>query len=161
MEWGPIFEILRESLALILLFFVLLAYTMIRGIHALVSIVLGLYIALLISLKFPYYDALYSLTEGDGSNTLLSILLFFVFTFIGTAIFRRLLPGGYDDSTFDQFGKKLLFAFLAAALIMTYSYHVLPITTYVEPGTSVSLLFAPEENFFWWLIIPLIALFLL
>lgn len=160
MEWSPILEILRESIAFILLVLALLAYTMTRGLHSLVALILGLYIALLISLKFPYYDALYGLTDGEKSNAILAILFFALITVLATILFGRLLSGGYDESALDAFWKKFLFALFGAALIMTYSYHVLPITTFVEPG-PVGLLFAPEANFFWWLIIPLMLLFLL
>lgn len=155
-----ILTLLRESLVLIVVVLALLMYTMVRGRHALVSVILGLYIALLISLKFPYYDELHALTSSSGSDPVLNIILFALFTLFGTFLFQRLLPDDAYEAPFEQFGRKLLLALLGAGLIMAYSYHVLPITTLIEPGTPASMLFAPEGNFFWWLIIPLLTLFL-
>ena len=40
-----------------------------------------------------------------------------------------------------------------------YSYHALPVTDLITPGSPIQALFAPEQHFFWWLLIPLIAIF--
>lgn len=42
---------------------------------------------------------------------------------------------------------------------MIFSFHALPVTDIITPGTHIQSLFAPAENFFRWLILPLISLF--
>ncbi len=161
MELNTFIVLIKESLVLIAVVSALLLYAILRGQYALVGIILGLYIALLVSIKFPYYDKLYALAPAEGSEALLSLIMFAVLTFIVTVILKRHLPYDGNEPPFEAFGKKLLLALVGAALIMAYSYHVLPVTTFVEPGTPVSMLFAPESNFFWWLIAPLGVLLLI
>ena len=161
MDLGSTILLLQESLVLILVFLGLLTYAMVRGRQALVSLILGLYLALLISIKFPYYDFILNTSRTDRiDDTLLIIVIFVLFAVIGTFLFERLIADGLEESTFEGFHIKLLLALGGAALIMAFSYHVIPITTLIDPGTPVGTLFAPPENFFWWLIVPLIILLL-
>jgi hypothetical protein len=55
--------------------------------------------------------------------------------------------------------KKILLACMATILVMIFSFHALPVTEIITPGTPIQSLFAPEQNFFWWLILPLVVLF--
>ena len=160
MDFASTVTLLQESLVLILVFLGLLAYAIIRGRQALISLILGLYLALLISLKFPYYDSILNASQTDRiSDALLIIIVFVIFAAIGTFLFERLMGNDFDEGAFESFHTKILLAIGGATLIMAFSYHVIPITTLIDPGTPVSALFAPPENFFWWLIVPLIILF--
>jgi hypothetical protein len=42
---------------------------------------------------------------------------------------------------------------------MAFSYHVLPVTSIIDPGSAINRLFGPAEYFFWLMIIPFIGLF--
>jgi hydrogenase-4 membrane subunit HyfE len=128
-----------------------------KGKYALVNIILSLYLALLIALKFPYYDIILR-GEHTTTNALTSIALFLVLTFLGAWLMRRLIPGDDYERTFESFSMKFILALMATVLVMAYSYHVLPVTDFITPGSPIQSLFAPEEHFFWWLILPLIAL---
>ncbi len=152
---------IQSALVPLLTFVALLLFTIVRGRRAITSLILGLYFALLISLKFPYYDQIYSFAGKMLSEAVLSIIVFAVFTTLFSLLMDRLLFYRIDESAFEGFGKKLFLALLATMLVMLYSYHVLPITTLIDPGFPANLLFAPEEYFFWWLIVPLVGLFFL
>lgn len=155
-------RILQESLYWIVVFSVFLGYAMVRGKQSLINLILGLYFALLISLKFPYYDFILGQTADDGlGDSIIMIALFAAFTFAGTFLFSRLMPRDFDDSAFRSFGKKFLFAAMGSILVMAFSYHVLPITDLVTPGSPIQALFGPEDRFFWWLLLPLVGLFFL
>lgn len=150
----------KEFLVLILVFGALLAYAIVRGRRALVALILGLYLALLISLKFPYYETLYNLTGRTGNTvSILTIVIFAIFTGIGALLFERLLWRDYEESAFESISKKVILAVLGAILVMAYSYHVLPITNIFDPGSAISTLFGPPQYFFWLMIIPLLGLF--
>lgn len=156
----PILSIAREFLVLILVFGALFAYALLRGKHALTALILGLYLALLISLKFPYYNAIYDLVARGGKTTpILTIAIFAVFTGMGTFLFEHLLWHDYEESAFEDISKKVILALLGTVLVMAYTYHVLPVTTIFDPGSSVAMLFAPPEYFFWLMLLPLIGLF--
>jgi len=54
----------------------------------------------------------------------------------------------------------LLLAVAGTILIMVFSFHVLPVTEFLTPGTPIQSLFAPAQYFFWWLLVPFVILYL-
>ena len=162
MDTGAIIAFFQESLFFILVFGAFLAYAMVRSTQSLVNLILGLYLALLISIEFPYYELILG-GAGDSasSKSVLMLAVFAVFTILATLLFARLMPTDSFEPAFEGFSRKVLFATGATILIMTYSYNVLPVTDLITPGTPIQYLFEPANNFFWWLLIPLVLLFLL
>ncbi len=159
MDTGTIISLIQESLFMIIVFGAFLGYSMMRGRQSLINLILGLYLALLISLNFPYYN--FFLTESNSSNAVIMIIIFVAFTILGTILFGKLMPFGSDEPAFEGFNIKILFAIMGSILVMAYSYNALPVTDLITPGSPIQSLFAPEANFFWWLILPLIGLFFL
>jgi hydrogenase-4 membrane subunit HyfE len=88
------------------------------------------------------------------------MLFFALFTAFGSILFERLLSRLLDESAIEGIGKKVILSILATALVMSYSYHVLPITNLIDPGARIGALFAPQEYFFWWLLLPLVGIML-
>lgn len=158
MDITAVFVGLTKELAVLLIIFgALLAYAVVRGQRALLSLVLGLYIALLISVEFPYYASLTGATSLM-SETAIRMFLFAVFTAFGSFLFERLLSRLLDETALEGVGKKVILSILATTLVMSYSYHVLPITDMIDPGAKIGALFAPQEYFFWWLLLPLVGI---
>ena len=87
------------------------------------------------------------------------MLMFAVFTALGTILFEKILSRLLDETAFEGIWKKLVLAVLGTTLLMAYSYHVLPVTQFIDPGTQIAQVFAPQAYFFWWLILPLLGLF--
>lgn len=158
--YAHIVAYLQSALVPILTFVALLLFGVIRGRRAITSLILGLYLALLISIKFPYYKAI-----GEAvtflNETTLSLIIFAVFTAFSALLMDRLLFYRIDETAFEGFGKKAVLALLGTVLIMAYSYHVLPLSNLIDPGMPAHMLFAPEEHFFWWLVGPLVVLFVM
>lgn len=159
MDFSAIIGSLQNALIPLITFVVLLIYTMVRGRRAMTSLILGLYFALLISLKFPYYAKIRESVGGALSETTISIAVFILFTALFSILMDRLLFYRVDETAFAGLWKKVLLALFATVLVMAYSYHVLPITQLIDPGSSAQYLFAPPQYFFWWLIAPLVGLF--
>lgn len=153
MEGAAVIAFLKEILFLLVVLGVILTYGMMRGRQSLINLILALYFALLLSLEFPYYDRI-------ADTALIKIAVFGIFTFLSLLVFNRLMPRDYE-STFEEFGKKLLYAFLATVLVMIFSFNVLPVTEFITPGSPLQTLFGSTEYFFWWLLLPMIGLFLL
>ena len=151
----------HESLFVILVFLGFLVYSLIKGRQTLINVILGLYLGLLISLEFPYYDWLFAQTASAKGEAMMMVGLFIVFTLASIYLFGKLMPREYDERIFESFGKKLIFALIGTALVMAYSYHALPITELIDPGSPMQQLFGHPETFFWWLIAPLVVLLLL
>ena len=158
MGTGLFVSFIHELLYLIVVFGVFITLALMKGRYAIINIIFGLYLALLISLKFPYFD--FFLNAGSPkSNAVVMIVIFGIFTILGIILFRRHVPGDDYESAFQHFWTKLLLAGMATILVMAYSYQALPVTELFTPGSPIQRLFGPEDNFFWWLILPLITLF--
>lgn len=156
---ASVVALIRELAVILALFGALLMYAFMRGRRAVMCLILGLYIALLISLTFPYNDALVAFVAqvGAGAN-IAAIIVFAFFALLGSMLFNRLLEDEYDMSAFEDIAKKVLLAALGTILLIAFSYHVLPISGMIDPDGVLSAFFAPESHFFWLLIIPLIGL---
>jgi len=161
MDTSVVISFLQESLFIIVVFCGFLLFAMVRGRQALTNLILGLYLALLISLEFPYYTPVLRETGGESGSPMIMILIFAAFTILATIFFGRLMPRDYGEPAFERFNIKIVLAALGTILLMAYSYHVLPVTELITPGSPIRALFAPEAHFFWWLILPLVILFFL
>lgn len=147
----------KDVTILLLVFGALFAYSLVRGQRALLSLILGLYLALLISLEFPYYEAVGNALTFLAPHTL-KMILFGLFTAFGSFVFERLLSRLFDFNAVESFWRRIVLSMLATALIMAFSYHVLPITDLIDPGAKVGAIFSSDKSFFWWLIAPLIGI---
>ncbi len=148
----------KDLTLLFIVFGALFAYSLVRGQRSLLSVVLGLYLALLISLEFPYYEKLLQVMTF-AKEAVVRITLFAIFTAFTSVIFERILSRLIDESAIEGIRKKVVLSILGTALIMAYCYHVIPITEVIDPGARVGALFAPQEYFFWWLLLPLFGIF--
>jgi hypothetical protein len=157
MSTGDLLLLIQEFAYLLGVFGFFIIYSIVRGRQAVINLVIGLYFALLISLEFPYYKLF--LGEGEG-DAFLRVAIFAVFTVISTILIARLMPQPFKEKKFESFGKKLLLSIGGTILVMVFSFHVLPVTEFVTPGTPIQAIFAPAEYFFWWLLAPLIFLYL-
>jgi hypothetical protein len=158
MDTGSLATFIHESLFLIITYSFFLAIALMKGRYAIVNIIFALYLALLVSLKFPYFSFFLN-GAGASSNAMVIIVIFVFFTIVGIMLFRRHIPGDDYEGAFQHFWKKLMLAAMATILVMAYSYQALPVTDLITPGSPIQSLFAPEDSFFWWLIIPIIGLF--
>ncbi|MEZ4104588.1 MAG: hypothetical protein R3B60_04885 [Candidatus Paceibacterota bacterium] len=158
MDTATILHFLSEFAYLLVVFFAFLSLTIIFGRQMVINIIFGLYLALLITIQFPYYDKVLNGLENTVAIAITKLAFFAVVTVLTTLLFKRLMPEEYDENKFESFGKKILLAVLATVLVMIFSFNVLPVTELLTPGTPIQSLFAPQEFFFWWLLLPLLLL---
>lgn len=159
MELAAVLGFLKESIYLLIVFAVFMLFAIKRGRQTVTNIILGLYLALLISIQFPFYDSIFSSTTTAESEAAVKLVLFAFFTFVATMLFSRILPREYDETAMEGFGRKLVLAAAGTILVMIFSYHVLPVTEFIHPGSPINYLFGSSENFFYWLLVPLIILY--
>lgn len=149
-----------SEIAYFLVFFgIFLFLAIFKGRQAVINVIFSLYLALLLSLEFPFYESLlsgFTTSQGVASGQLVIFLLFTVAFYFLT---KRLMPDEFREKKFESFGKKALLALSATILVMIFSFQVLPVTEFLTPGTPIQSLFAPEGYFFWWLLLPIIVLF--
>lgn len=158
MDTTTILHFLSESAYLLVVFFVFLSLVVFSGRQMLINLIFGLYLALLIVIQFPYYDQVLGGLEKASVVATAKLVFFAIVTILTTLLFKRVMPEEYDENKLESFGKKFLLAVSATILVMIFSFNVLPVTEFLTPGTPIQSLFAPQEFFFGWLILPLILL---
>ena len=152
---------ISEIAYFLIVFGVLFAFAIFKGRQAIINIIVALYLALLISIEFPYYDQVLGSITGAMSVSAAKLSIFLVFTLLMTILCFRIMPDEFREMKLESLRKKFTYALLATVLVMIFSFNVLPVTEFLTPGTPLQTLFAPQEYFFWWLILPLIGLFIL
>ncbi len=140
---------------------VLFGFSLFKGRQAIINIIFALYLALLISVEFPFYTQVLGSLGGAVSISMAKMVIFVIFSILATILCFRIMPDEFRESKLESFTKKFTLSLCATVLIMVFSFHVLPVTEFLTPGTPIQSLFAPAEYFFWWLILPLVALFIL
>ncbi len=161
MDWAYVLDFIYEISYFLTVLGVFLMWATFKGRQAMINVIFGLYFALLIFDHFPYTGYL---TENLGSSLAQSIgnlTVFAIFTILMTWLAARVMPEEFRERKFESLHKKFLLAGAASVLVMAFSFHVLPVTELLTPGTPLQTLFAPEGFFFWWLMLPLGVLFIL
>lgn len=160
MDTSSILTIAQESLYMIVVFVGFFAYTFMFGRQSITNVILGLYFALLISVEFPYYNVLLGSASSEQVKSIFMLVVFILFTICATILFARLMPREYSEKKLEGFWKKILLAVSATVLVMTFSYHALPVTDLITPGSPIQYLFGSQSSFFYWLLAPIIVLFI-
>ena len=143
---------------MLVVFLIFLGFAVFFGRQFLINIICGLYLALLINLQFPYFDIILGDLKQPAVLALAKLFIFSITLILTTLLFKRIMPGEFLENKFESFHKKIALALGATILIMIFSFNVLPVTEFLTPGTPIQSLFAPEEWFFWWLLVPLVIL---
>ncbi len=159
MDTAILMTFLQESLFMVVVLGGFLFYAIIQGRQAITNLILGLYFALLFSIEFPYYEILLGGASSERTQSLLMVGVFTFFALIATILFARLMPREYSEKKFESLWQKILLSVGATVLVMSFSYHALPITEFITPGSPIQYLFGSEESFFMWLTAPILILF--
>ena len=157
---GYVVTFLSEFAYFIAVFVLFFLLALLKGRQALMNVIIGLYFALLISLKFPSYDFLFGGLTTTQSVAAGQLGFFALVTLLTTALCFRIMPDEFKEKRFESLGRKLLLTFGATTLVMLFSFDVLPVTEFLTPGTPIQSLFAPEVYYFWWLLVPLVILYI-
>lgn len=159
MDWAYILNFIYEIAYFLAVFGFFLAFSIFKGRQAIMNVIIGLYLALLISIEFPAYDRIFSGLESSESQASAKLLFFLFITALTTTLCYRIMPDEFRENRFESLWRKGLLSLGATILIMTFSFNVLPVTEFLQPGTPLQSLFAPESYFFWWLLAPLVFLY--
>jgi hypothetical protein len=160
MDWSYLLNFLAEAAYFLVTFSFFFFFSILKGRQSLINLTMGLYLALLISIQFPNYDFIFGGLEGSVSLALAKLGFFLIISLLTTLLCYRIMPDEFREEKFESLGKKALLAIGATILIMIFSFHVLPVTEFLTPGTPIQSLFSPEIYFFWWLLVPLVILYI-
>lgn len=148
-----------DIIGIFVVFVALIFYNIRYGKGRSIALILSLYVALLLFTRFPFLAEIIS--EGGDATTLLlqKAGVFIGFVILAHIILRRLVFAEFPMDKFKRFLQSSLLALAALALLLAFSYHVLPVTDVVAFSDPVRTLFADSQFFFWWLVGPLVLLF--
>lgn len=127
------------------------------GKGSIIALVLSLYVALLSYIHFPFKEQFLLFGVDEFRVFISNIVLFGLFTIIIYSVIRRVFYAEFPTRSRRRFTQAFLLSLGGTALLIAFSYHVLPITTVYDFGASIDALFAPSSFFFWWLIAPLVV----
>ena len=159
MDWTFILNFLSEMAYLLIVLGLFLTFAVFKGRQAIMNVMFGLYLALLMTIQFPLFDEMLGGLESSGSIAVAKLVFFIVVTLMTTRLCYRVMPEEFYENRFESFGKKLLLASGATMLVMAFSFNVLPVTELMTASTPIQALFATEAYFFWWLLAPLVFLY--
>ncbi|MCA9357138.1 hypothetical protein H6784_01000 [Candidatus Nomurabacteria bacterium] len=159
MSWIYVFDFLTEIAFLLLVFTLALCFAIFVGRQAIMNLIFGLYLALLISIEFPYYDTIFKGLTSDHTQAGAKLGFFLFITTLTTTLCYRVMPSEFREKRFESIPKKAILALAATILVMIFSFNVLPVTEFLTPSTPIQSLFAPEAYYFWWLLAPLVVLY--
>lgn len=158
-DWSYLADLASELTYLLAIFGVFFLIALWKGRQAIINIIVGLYLGLFVTLEFPYTDLLAARIDSATMLAIAKLALFTFMTTLATIIVVRVMPDEFREKRLESLPKKLLLVGAATVLVMVFSFHGLPVTELLTPGTPIQSLFAPEQYFFWWLIMPLAALY--
>ena len=145
---------------LMVIFFFIAAgffYGISSGKKKLIAALFSLYVSGLVFANFSYLDFV---VKG---RTLLEVFLFRSLTFavliiLLALLFNRILSRD-DSSGTRQWWQVFLLSFLEVGLLMSFIFQLLPAKELFTFSPVVKNIFASSGAFFWWLTLPLVALF--
>ena len=156
MELATVFDLIRESFFVLLVFTVFLVYVTTRGRQALINLIFGLYLGLFFTQNAPI-----SIIRNDGTleSAFVSLVLFVSITVGATVVVSRIMPLPFREKKSESLGKKIFLVTAATILVMLYSFHILPIEQLVSIQSPISSIWRQEDAFFWWLVVPFLLLY--
>jgi hypothetical protein len=160
MDTANLLHTLSQSayfLAVVLFF---LGLGVFKGRQALINVTCGLYFALLVSIHFPYHDKITSGIQSTTIEAAIKLAFFISLTFVFTKLFKRLMPSEYQEGKFESLHKKILLAAGASILVLAFSFNILPVGELLTTETPIQMLFSTDHLFFWWLLLPIVFLYI-
>lgn len=158
MDFHFVLSLLSELTYILIVGGVFCTYAVFSGRQAIINVIISLYLALLLYLQFPYQTLVQNYFTAPLWQSIAQLGLFFVFFVFCFVMTKRVMPSEFREKRFESFTKKIILGCAATVLVMIFSFHVLPITELLHPGTPIQSLFAPDILYFWWLLLPLIVL---
>ncbi|MCH7529864.1 hypothetical protein IIB50_01980 [Patescibacteria group bacterium] len=130
------------------------------GKRSMIAVMLSLYAAYALFAVFPYEDYITSLIVEEIHPLLLSVGVFLVLFIVFSLVIHRVVCAEYTSSGIRRWFEAAILSTVTTAFLLALSYHVFPIEELYDFGAPIDALFATEELFFWWLIVPFFGIFI-
>ncbi len=132
-------------------------YGISAGKTRIVSLLFSFYVAGFLFENFYYLDGI--VKGGSLIEVFLSrVFLFFLAVLALNALFSRYIESHREEAE-KNWWHVLLLSFLSTGLLFSYLFHLFPARDIFTFSPIVRGFFASDAAFFWWLTLPLVALF--
>ena|SRR3989344_945550 len=153
-------ELSIASIVVIVTTAILFVFAIYYGKDRMIAFLISLYIGLLVFLNFPYTEKVLLIRDSEIGILFSNGLIYLVFVILSFLLLERLVWAEYPPSTSRRFIEAFVFSISGAAFLLSFAYHILPIASAYTFVTPIELLFAPSQFFFWWLLLPLVSIFI-
>ncbi len=133
-------------------------YGVSAGKTKLISFLFSLYISGFLFENFYYLDHLVN-GETVIETFFARVFIFLLIVLALNSLFSRFIEVHHDSSE-ENWWHILLLSFLASGLLFSYLFHIFPARDIFTFSPVIQNIFASNVAFFWWLTLPLVALFL-
>ena len=146
---------------LVVLFFIAAGffYGISAGKTKLIAVLFSLYVSATVFKNLSYLDFL---TKGRSlfGTFLVRGAVFAILVLLLIILFNKFLSRDYTSGT-RVWWQIFLLSFLEVGLLMSLIFQLLPVKNLFAFSPVVENIFASSKAFFWWLILPLVALFVI
>lgn len=146
-------------LAIIFGFFI--AFSIYFGKSKLVSIIFSFYPALLIFENFPFFKQIDSLSDSLLGIFLIKLAVFLVPVIFIYFILNKAILIEWSYSKIWGFAQSVLLSLIALSLSLILVCKIIPIEGIYSFSQPVVSLFNSQSLLFWWLLVPLVAIFVM
>lgn len=161
MDWSLIISYINGGTYFLVFFGIFFLLSILKGRQAVINITIGIYLALLLSLKFPNKDVLFADFNSDLTLFVAKITSFAFVCLFTIFLCHRIMPDEFKEEKFESIFKKMFLSFGATILVVSTSFQLLPTSEIFNLGASLTPLFSPENFYFWWLLLPLVILYVM
>lgn len=161
MSWTEIVSYVNGATLLFAVFALFLFFSIFKGRQTIINITIGLYLALLISIEFPNKDILLGKFDGGTSLILAKIASFTFISLFTTFLCYRIMPSEFREEKFESIFKKIFLSIGATILTITIIFQFLASNELINSTSSLASTFSSSEIYFWWLLLPLVVLYIM
>lgn len=148
-----------DFLVVLILFAVVLAFAFRSGRRGIIALTFSTYIGITLYNIFPYKEMILGWTTQPLTSLILLVAMVLIFIAVPYLILKRIIVTEFLGRGKLFFSAVL--SFLITTTLLASAYHLLPVREYYVFTPALDRLFMPEEFLFWWLIAPIVALWLL
>jgi len=158
--WSTVTSLSIDFFILLAIFLFFILYAFYFGKERIITFILSLYVAAFLFPIFPYIESVLIFTDSPLQVVLSKVSIFVAFALVANIIIGRFTFSEFSRNTFYGWFETFLLSFSATALLLVFSYHILPITEVYDFNPYLDIIFEPAKYLFWWLALPFIGLIL-
>lgn len=150
-----------DFLILAIIFLAIFFYGFFRGKEKIISLILSLYISAFLYIYSGFLNSIILFKQNQSQMVLSKIVVFLAVAVLIHFLLNRFVRGLYSGSRFRNILENVLLSLSATGLLISFSYHIIPIQKFYNFSPAIDQIFASSLSFTIWLLIPIVCFFFL